>query len=281
MYGLFSTTAMGSILYAYFGKIAPFSSNPKNSELLLWSSTSSASSALKKIPIVNRGLAFATLSLGIGFVSQTFPKLQIPVEYAAADADANSGAGGVSSQSNQSNQSSQSNQSNQSSQNGIVEPQPKQWKVRCPFDFTDSKTKQLSNNNSNSNKNEPLSINDIHGMDRITRHPGLWSFGLIGLGSSFLSPCIPTKVYLSMPLLMALIGGHHQDSRFRRNIGGSFISEEYDYLTSNVPFWAMISGKQGDDRLTLLSELCNKEIKGLNLALSMGMAALFVARRGR
>ncbi len=92
---------------------------------------------------------------------------------------------------------------------------------------------------------------------------------------------------------MALIGGHHQDSRFRRNIGGS-LPKDYDDLTSNVPFWALISGKQsqggvngggggggGSTRLELLSEFYEKEVKGLNLVMSMGMAALYVVRRGR
>ena len=40
---------------------------------------------------------------------------------------------------------------------------------------------------------------DIRGMDRITRHLGLWSFGFLGVGMAFLTPSIPLSVFYSMP----------------------------------------------------------------------------------
>ncbi|EED90745.1 predicted protein [Thalassiosira pseudonana CCMP1335] len=118
----------------------------------------------------------------------------------------------------------------------------------------------------------------IHGLERITRHPGLWSFGLIGLGNALLVPSLPQRVWLSMPLMVALVGGSHTDSRFRRGMGGT-LSNEYDEKTSNVPFLAMLSGKQGNV-VDVCRELC-WEGKGLNAVLALGVAGVWVARRGR
>ncbi len=56
-----------------------------------------------------------------------------------------------------------------------------QFEVRCPFDFSDK------HNNNNTSY--------LTGLERITRHPGLWSFGFVGIGQSILSPTIPLKVW--------------------------------------------------------------------------------------
>ncbi len=119
----------------------------------------------RKISGGNQLVGFVILSLGIGFVSQTFPKLQIPVEYTSDEKIQPSGNG--SSGGNTSNATSDVIHQQQQQQQ-----QSKKWKVRCPFDFTDSKTKQLEDSIKNNNKDQ-LTIHDIHGMDRITRHPGL------------------------------------------------------------------------------------------------------------
>jgi uncharacterized membrane protein len=121
----------------------------------------------------------------------------------------------------------------------------------------------------------------VHGIDRITRHPGLWGFGLVGMGLSFLSPSVPTRIWLSMPIMVALIGGEHTDSRHRRGMGG-YLSPELDGQTSNVPFWAMVSGKQGKDVLDVFGKfLGGEEIKGWNALLAFGLAASVVVRKGR
>mmetsp|Transcript_3115 Transcript_3115/g.4154 ORF Transcript_3115/g.4154 Transcript_3115/m.4154 type:complete len:310 (-) Transcript_3115:74-1003(-) len=249
VYGLCSTTAVGSIIYAYRNKIQKYSAGGKASTLL-WKLNSA-------IPVQNRILSFLTLSLGFGLISQTAPTLQIPFEYSD---------GKVTTKNIQGNKGL--------SQEEPQEQPRKKWKVRCPFDFTDSKSKSL-----NATNGKQKSFNDLHGIDRITRHPGLWSCGLLGLGSSFLSPCIPTRIWLSMPLMVALIGGGHTDSRFRRGMGG-VLTKEMDDATSNVPFWAILSGKQGDGRMTILS-LLREEVKGLNLVLGVGIAASIVASKGR
>jgi hypothetical protein len=56
-----------------------------------------------------------------------------------------------------------------------------QFQVRCPFDFSDRRMEG--------------SGDSIHGLERITRHPGLWSFGFIGLSQAFLSSTIPLRIW--------------------------------------------------------------------------------------
>lgn len=220
-YGLCSTSAVGSILYAYFYK---FQSAP-------------AALPLRRAP------AFCLLSLGLGMASQTVPKLQLPVAYGP---------------------SSESSSSDTASTNNSSGPQPPSTKssssfqVRCPFDFTDSKS----------------SSDQLWGVERVTRHPGLWSMGLVGLGQTLLVPSLPQRVWWSMPALVALIGGWHTDSRFERGMGGT-LKTEYKDQTSNIPFAAMILGKQQYETMQFA------EVKALNVLLATSMAGVWVmARKG-
>lgn len=134
VYGTLSTIATASIGYAYLYKI------PKNVPPLLWSVSSAA-------PMPSRVAAWFLLSLGASMASQVLPKLQIPVAYVSS--------GGTPEESTK--------------VPTAVQPETTgQWKVQCPFDFTDSKA--------GSSEDEP------HGLDRISRHPGLWSMGFMCLG---------------------------------------------------------------------------------------------------
>ena len=143
------------------------------------------------------------------------PKLQIPVQFVSGNSsEENTIATSATATTNAAVQPTESGEGG--------------WKVRCPFDFTDNK-----------DTNSP-----VHGLERITRHPGLWSFGLLGLGSAFLVPSLPQRVWLAMPSMVALVGGSHTDSRYRRGMGGE-LSEEYDDVTSNIPLYAMLSGSSG------------------------------------
>ena len=135
-------------------------------------------------------------------------------------------------------------------------------KVRCPFDFTDKRVQD--------------SASQIYGLERITRHPGLWSFGLIGLGQSFLAASLPQRIWWTGPAAVAWLGGSHTDSRFRRGMGGT-LPPEYDCQTSNIPFWAMICGKQGSGSW---NELMN-EVKPLNALVAVGISTLMVLRKMR
>jgi uncharacterized membrane protein len=238
-YGTLSTMAMGSALYGYLRKV-------RNAEPLLWNAAGTA-------PLGARLAGFVLLSAGLGMLSQIPPKMQLPVHYSVDKNDENNatptsvtapisqaggGGGGV---------------------NGG-------WKVRCPFDFTDKRDAAAADG--------PV----ISGLERITRHPGLWSIGLLGLGNACLVPSLPQKAWLAMPVFVALIGGAHTDSRYRRGMGG-MMSVEYDVATSNVPFAAILSGAQGG--VTIALREFAGEVKPLNAIIAVGLSGLWILRKGR
>lgn len=215
----------------------------RNTQPLLWSLSSPA-------PLPSKVLSFVCLSVGLGMASQIPPKFQIPLHFAAGDdgVDADNSARASAAEASAADAGA---------------PGEKGWRVRCPFDFTDKKDDDGSS---------------IGGLERITRHPGLWSFGLLGLGNALLVPSLPQRAWLAMPYMVALAGGAHTDSRFRRGMGGS-LSEEHDAVTSNTPFVAMLSGAQGNV-VDVLKEF-SEEIKPLNAVLAVGISGLWVLGRGR
>lgn len=201
------------------------------------------------VPLGAKVASFVCLSLGLGMASQIPPKIQIPVEF-------------VNNDNNNTIATSAAAQTAVGPAPPIQGEEKGGWKIRCPFDFTDNKD----------------TSSPVHGLERISRHPGLWSFGLLGLGSAFLVPSLPQRVWLAMPSMVALIGGAHTDSRFRRGMGGE-LSEEYDKVTSNVPFVAMLSGAQGNV-MDVMNDF-GSEIKPLNAAIALGTAGLWVMSKGR
>jgi uncharacterized membrane protein len=214
----------------------------KNAEPLLWSAHSPA-------PLGAKIASFVCLSIGLGMASQMPPKIQIPLHYYNNN---------ISEKSNEiTNQTLAA-----ANKPSVEEVEQTGWKVRCPFDFTDNKD----------------TTSPVHGLERITRHPGLWSFGLLGLGNALLVPSIPQRLWLAMPLMVATIGGAHTDARFRRGMGGTLLPE-YDEATSNIPFLAMLSGAQGNV-LNVLHDFY-EEVKPLNAMIAVGMSGLWVLRRGR
>ena len=64
-------------------------------------------------------------------------------------------------------------------------------------------------------------------MKRVTRHVNLWSLGLLGLGTALATPFATEFILFSMPSVFALIGGAHQDHRYRKSSGG-YLSPEID-----------------------------------------------------
>jgi hypothetical protein len=141
------------------------------------------------------------------------------------------------------------------------------WKlqVRCPFDFADDKQR---------NGDET-----VHGLERMSRHSGLWSLGFIGIGNALLQPSLPLRLWWMGPAAVAWLGGMHTDSRYRRGMGGT-LDPWYDSQTSNVPFVAMLSGKQGSVSQAF-SDLAFNEIKPLNALMAAGVSTVWVLSRGR
>ena len=99
-------------------------------------------------------------------------------------------------------------------------------KIRCPFDFTPP-------------------VGGLYGIDRVSRHSALWSMACVGLGQALVTPSIPLAAWMCMPTVLALVGGGHHDSRFRRGIGGT-LSADYEKKTSNIPFYGMMMGDQSE-----------------------------------
>ena len=135
-----------------------------------------------------------------------------------------------------------------------------QFQVRCPFDFSDKHFAESG---------------DVHGLERITRHPGLWSFGCIGLGQAMIANTIPLRIWWTGPAAVAWLGGWHTDSRFRRGLGGT-IPPAFESQTSNIPFMALATGKQANGWQGL-----GNEIKPLNAAVGILMSSLWILRRVR
>ena len=82
-----------------------------------------------------------------------------------------------------------------------------------------------------------------------------------------------------MPTLVALIGGSHHDSRFKRGIGGT-LPPEVDARTSNVPFVGMLFGDQSQDGgVGGAFKKLGSELKGYNMALGASIAVAMAMRR--
>lgn len=137
--------------------------------------------------------------------------------------------------------------------------------VRCPFDF-----KEPDRDDDNS----------LHGLERATRHPGLWSLGLTGAGHALLLPsaALPLKIWFTGPALVAWLGGTHTDSRFRRGMGGT-LPPIHDAQTSNIPFAAMMTGQQGNVGDSIVKLL--QELKPLNAALATSVSTVWVILQAR
>jgi len=209
-------------------------------------------SSAKCMPMPFKVGGLICLSMGFGIASQTAPKAQIPITM--------------------NNNNNTLTTTNTDSGN--------KWKVRCPFDFTDSRSAtHIDNNNDGSNSNGGGEMVKLSTADRISRHPGLFSFGLVSLGYGLLLPSLPTQLFFSMPLLVAVVGGAHTDSRHRRGMGGQ-LSPAIEQQTSLLPFYALLTN---DDNNVIrnLQEFWTHDVKGINLALSIGLASLIVLRKGR
>ena len=104
---------------------------------------------------------------------------------------------------------------------------------------------------------------------------------MTALGAAVATPLLPEACFLSMPALVALVLGEHQDYRYRRGMGGT-LRPELDARTSNVPLLALLCGRQepgqpwqeGWRRL-------GDELKWGNCVAALLVAGGLQARRGR
>lgn len=186
-------------------------------------------------------LAFGLQGLGLIGLSQLAPALQIPVTF-----------GGVAPKTDSQNGAQSVTISADASAGG----KERKLYVRCPIDFRPRNSK-----------------GEVYGIDRVTRHPALWILAFAFLGPAF-TTLYPTQVVMYVfPTVFAFIGGEHTDYRYRRGNGG-VLSPEKDATTSNIPFAAMLAGKQ---KLSALGD----EMKWTNAGLAVLTAAAFAAKRFR
>jgi len=129
--------------------------------------------------------------------------------------------------------------------------------ARCPLDFTPP----------------DIPKDGIYGLQRVTRHPQLWSLGSLGAGAALCTPYLPQVAFFSGPLLFAMIGTSHIDHRYRRNIGGT-LTPEKEAVTSNIPFCALLTGRQSWSSLA-------EELKWTNASIATILAIILQLRRGR
>ena len=179
---------------------------------------------------------YALQSMGLMGLSQLAPKFQIPVTQEEAQAL----AVGINSDAAAAAPAASSS-----------------FVLRCPMDF----------------KPKDVPADGIYGVDRISRHATFWAFGVYSLGYAATTVFIPEILMCAWPIVFAFVGTSHQDYRYRRGMGGT-LSKEKDEKTSNIPFAALITGKQQWSPLV-------QEIKWENAGIAFAITSLTAFRRFR
>ena len=129
--------------------------------------------------------------------------------------------------------------------------------LRCPMDF----------------RPNDVPADGIYGLERVSRHANLWSFGFVTLGFAATSVFVPEIVMCIWPMVFTYVGSSHQDHRYRRGMGGT-LSKEKEEKTSNIPFVALLLGKQSWNSL-------QQEIKWENASIAIVGTSLIALRRFR
>lgn len=230
-YNTLSSFACGSILYGFFKHRG---TGPR------W-----ARFAKGAAPRPLRAAAIALQCLGLAGFSQLVPKLQLPVAIelgpggskpqgaAASTPERDSVVSGPSPRSQKSADHAPDRSDN--SGNNI------RFKARCPMDFRAKRD---------------VKDGDVYGVERVSRHANLWSLASLGVGTALLTPFVVESFFFAGPLALASVGTWHQDSRFRRGLGGT-LTPDMESKTSNIPFAALLMGRQDWGKLW-------DEFKGLN-----------------
>ena len=141
--------------------------------------------------------AFVLQALGLAGFSQLGPRFQIPVQFVSGEQAAKAAAGREA-----------------AAVKPVAGPARKpegttRIAVRCPMDF----------------RPRDMPEDGVFGAGRVTRHPTLWSMGFLGLGAALVTPFAAEVAFFGLPVVFALIGGAHQDYRYRRGWGGSLPPE--------------------------------------------------------
>ncbi|KNC81639.1 hypothetical protein SARC_06044 [Sphaeroforma arctica JP610] len=251
-YNTLSTTACASIGYGFL--------KYKNKGPT-WPSMINANSGSPRMRAMRAG-AFTLHALGLVGLSQMAPKLQMPIGLAS---DAGSDLRTPTQQSSEIvNSDYQSNPQlafTNTAQLTAVSPthsvvaaaqatKPLRFKAKCPMDF----------------KPADVPAGQVGGMERISRHPSLWALAMLTSGSALLTPFIAEACFYLGFGLFAIIGTEHQDYRYRRGSGGE-LSPEKEAITSNMPFMALITGRQDWGALF-------NEMKWSNATIATGLVVL-------
>lgn len=198
VYSALSTVACVSIGYGYWGH-------------------GRGQGPLLRHPLVTStvGRACVAAMQAVGFVglSQLFPRFQIPVAWTSTSA-----APGTTSSSSS---STPSNMPGSAVPSPAASPSPPAFafQARCPIDFHTDKQHADS----------------VFGIQRVTRHPMLWSLALAGAGTALVSPFVTEVLMFGVfPSAFACIGSTHQDYRFRRGSGGTLTAAR-EAATSQFP----------------------------------------------
>ena len=232
-YNSLSSCACGSILYGFFKHRG---TGPR------WARFAKGSA-----PRPLRAAAVALQCLGLAGFSQLVPKLQLPVavEFGSGSSTASASV------SSSAEQDAVVLGPELRSQGPVDLPPEKsngesniRFKARCPMDFR---------------AKHDIKEGEVYGVERVSRHANLWSLASLGLGTALLTPFIVESCFFAGPLALASVGTWHQDSRFRRGLGGT-LTPEMERKTSNIPFAALLMGRQDWGKLW-------DEFKGLNAVL--------------
>ena len=130
-------------------------------------------------------------------------------------------------------------------------PTASSFALRCPMDF----------------RPNDVPADGIYGLERVSRHANLWSFGFVTLGFAATTVFVPEIIMCIWPAIFTYVGSSHQDHRYRRGMGGT-LSKEKDEKTSNIPFVALLSGKQSWDSLLQEMKWENAGIAALGTSLT-------------
>lgn len=85
-------------------------------------------------------------------------------------------------------------------------------------------------------------VSNGHGIQRITRHPQNFAFGLFGLAHLLANPYVGDWIFFGGFIVYGIVSAMHQDRR--QQATGSAQVKQFLADTSAIPFAAIINGKQ-------------------------------------